>query len=96
MKFFKLTLAVALLVSGTEAASLNAMHHHHPSNKQYLSTLPDVRANTVADADIAAHELARREASKVKKNPIAPLLATLKADINEIGENLSFGVSFSQ
>jgi hypothetical protein len=39
-----------------------------------LATLPDVRADTVADADIAAHEAARAEAAKVKKNPQSALL----------------------
>ena len=34
-----------------------------------LSTLPDERADKVADEDIAAHEAARAEAAKVKKNP---------------------------
>ena len=48
-------LAVALLVSDASAFR--------------LETLPDVRADTVSDEDIAAHEAARAEASKVKKNP---------------------------
>ena len=34
-----------------------------------IETLPDERADKVADEDIAAHEAARAEAAKVKKNP---------------------------
>jgi hypothetical protein len=60
-----------------------------------LATLPDVRADTVADADIAAHEAARSEAAKVKKNPQAALLQTIKADLESINGDLSFGISFS-
>ena len=61
----------ALLFSSAEAAQLTSLrrHHRHPHRHEYLSTLPDVRADTVADADIAAHENARAEAAKVKKNP---------------------------
>jgi len=61
----------ALLFSSVQAAQLTSLrrHHRHPHGHEYLSTLPDVRADTVADADIAAHEAARAEAAKVKKNP---------------------------
>ena len=94
MKF--LTLA-ALLVASTEAANLNALrHHHHHFDHQYVSTLPDVRADTVSDKDIAAHEKARAEAAKVKKNPQASLLESIKTDLEQINKDLSFGVSFSQ
>lgn len=93
MKF--LTIA-ALFVASTEAANLNAMRHHHHHDRQYVSTLPDVRADTVSDADIAAHENARAEAAKVRKNPQASLLASVKADLEQINKDLSFGVSFSQ
>ena len=55
-----------------------------------------MRADTVSDADIAAHEAARAEAAKVKKNPQAALLATIKADLESINTNMSFGVSYSQ
>ena len=67
----KFSAVVALLIASTEAANLNAMrhHHHHPHHVEFVSTLPDVRDETVADADIAAHEAARAEAAKVKKNP---------------------------
>ena len=69
MKFYT-SAVVALFLASAEAASLNAMrHHHHPHHVEFVSTLPDVRDETVADADIAAHEAARAEAAKVKKNP---------------------------
>jgi len=70
MKFLA-SLAVACLIANTEATNLKVMrhHHHHPYSNQFISTLPDVRADTVADEDIAAHENARAEAAKVKKNP---------------------------
>ncbi len=95
MKFIA---TLALLVASSEATSLNAMrhHHHHLHSLEYLSTLPDVRDETVADADIAAHEAARSEAAKVKKNPQASLLSSIKADLEQINKDMSFGVSFSQ
>ncbi len=62
MKF--ITLAVALFVSAT-----SARHHHHHHDHSFIATLPDVRASTPTEADIAAHEAARAEAAKVKKNP---------------------------
>jgi len=92
MKF--LTIA-ALLVASTEAVR-HHHHHHHNSELVATSTLPDVRADTVADTDIAAHEKARSEAAKVKKNPQASLLSSLKTDLEQINKDLSFGVSFSQ
>jgi len=55
-----------------------------------------VRPDTVSDADIAAHEAARSEAARVKKNPQAALLASIKADLEAINTNMSFGVSYSQ
>ena len=68
MKFLNLS-AIAVLFASAEAAQLNSLRHHHISNRQYIATLPDVRADTVADADIEAHEAARADAAKVKKNP---------------------------
>ena len=61
-----------------------------------ITTLPDVRADTVADADIAAHEAARVAAAKVKKNPQTALLTSIRADLEQINKDLSFGISFSQ
>ena len=82
MKFLTST-AVALLIASTEAASLSSMrHHHYPSHYEYVSTLPDVRADTVSDEDIAAHEAARAEAAKVLKNPQNAVLATIKTDLD--------------
>ena len=96
MKFLTST-AVALLIASTEAASLSSMrHHHYPSHYEYVSTLPDVRADTVSDEDIAAHESARAEAAKVLKNPQNSVLATIKTDLDQISKDLSFGVSYSQ
>ena len=80
MKFLKYTAVLALFLHSTDA----------------LQTLPDVRSDTVADADIAAHEAARAEAAKVKKNPQTALLASIKADLEAINTNMSFGISYSQ
>merc|ERR1719199_2286239 len=96
MKFF--TFAVAALISNSEAANLSSLrkHRHHPSHHEFISTLPDVRPDTVTEEDIAAHEAARSEAAKVKKNPQAALLASMKTDLEQINKDMSFGVSFSQ
>lgn len=95
MKFLT-SAAVALLIASSEATSLSAMRHHHPSHYEYVSTLPDVRADTVSDEDIAAHEAARAEAAKALKNPQASVLATIKTNLDQISKDLSFGVSYSQ
>merc|ERR1719213_467063 len=96
MKFVAYSaLAIALLLAPSQATLLGRKHHHHHGH-ELVSTLPDVRADTVSDADIAAHEAARAEAAKVKKNPQAALLATIKADLEAINTNMSFGVSYSQ
>merc|ERR1712139_615411 len=71
-------------------------HHHHPYHYEDVSTLPDVRADTVSDEDIAAHEAARAEAAKALKNPQNTVLATIKTDLDQISKDLSFGVSYSQ
>lgn len=87
----------ALFASTASGAQLNSLRrHHHPHRHEFLATLPDVRADTVADADIAAHEAARAEAAKVKKNPQTALLQSMKADLETINADLSFGISFSQ
>jgi len=96
MKFLTST-AVALLIASSEAASLSAMrHHHHPHHYELVSTLPDVRADTVSDEDIASHEAARAEAAKAMKNPQNSVLATIKENLDQISKDLSFGVSYSQ
>ena len=96
MKFVAYSaLAVALLIAPSQATHLGRRHHHHHGH-EFVSTLPDVRADTVSDTDIAAHEAARAEAAKVKKNPQAALLASIKADLEAINTDMSFGVSYSQ
>merc|ERR1719230_2357178 len=96
MKFVAYSaLAVALLLAHSQATKLERRHHHHHGH-EFVSTLPDVRADTVSDTDIAAHEAARQEAAKVKKNPQAALLASIKADLEAINTDMSFGVSYSQ
>ena len=96
MKFVAYSaLAVALLLAPSQATKLERRHHHHHGH-EFVSTLPDVRADTVSDTDIAAHEAARAEAAKVKKNPQAALLASIKADLEAINTDMSFGVSYSQ
>lgn len=96
MKFVAYSaLAVVLLMAPSQATKLGRRHHHHHGH-EFISTLPDVRADTVSDTDIAAHEAARAEAAKVKKNPQAALLASIKADLEAINTNMSFGVSYSQ
>ena len=95
MKFLTYsTIAIALLLAPSNGTMLSRRHHHH--GHEFVSTLPDVRPDTVADADIAAHEAARAEAAKVKKNPQAALLASIKADLEAINGNMSFGISYSQ
>lgn len=90
MKF--ITLGVVALLGATEAAKLDK----HIKGVTFVQTLPDVRADTVTEADIAAHEKARAEAAKVKKNPQAGLLQSIRTDLESINYDLSFGVSFSQ
>merc|ERR1712188_167295 len=85
----------ALLLAPSQGTLLSRRHHHHHGH-ELVSTLPDVRADTVADADIAAHEAARAEAAKVKKNPQSALLASIKADLEAVNTDMSFGVSYSQ
>lgn len=94
MKFLTLSVA-AMLLASTEALDASRHRHHH-MNREYVSTLPDARPDLTAESDIAAHEAARAEAAKVKKNPQAALLNTIKADLDSINNDMSFGVSFSQ
>lgn len=92
MKFLSLS-AFALLVASTEAANIS---RHHIKGVTFVQTLPDARADTVTEKDIAAHEAARAEAAKVKKNPQASLLQSIRTDLESINYDISFGVSFSQ
>jgi len=95
MKF--LSLSIALMLSApAEATSLKHHHHHHFPRYEYVSVLPDVRADTITDADIAAHEKARNDAAKVKKNPQASLLSSIRQDLEQINNDMSFGISYSQ
>jgi hypothetical protein len=89
MKFL-VSLAVAMLVNESAA------RHHHHHNVEYVATLPDVRDDTVADADIAAHEAARAEAAKVKKNPQNDMFETVRKNLDQINKDMSFGISYSQ
>ena len=61
-----------------------------------VTHLPDVRPDLVADADIAAHEAARKEAAGVKQNPQQALLTSINTDLDQINKDNSFGISFSQ
>jgi len=96
MKFFTITLAVALLVAQADATSIQSMKHHHHHHQNLVQTLPDEREPVVSEADIAAKEASRAKAAEVKKNPQASLIASIKKDLDEIDKNVSFGVSFSQ
>jgi len=91
MKFITLS-TFALLIASSEAAIINK----HVKGVTFVQTLPDVRADTVTEADIAAHERARADAAKVKKNPQSALLQSIRGDLEAINFDLSFGVSFSQ
>jgi hypothetical protein len=53
-------------------------------------------SSLIAFDDIAAHEAARAEAAKVKKNPQASLLQSIKADLEIVDKDLQSGVSFAQ
>ena len=80
----KLASIFAIAVLTNEIAAVKVTH------------LPDVRPELVADSDIAAHEAAREEASKVKKNPQQALLTSINTDLDQINKDNSFGISFSQ
>ena len=82
MKLTLYTFLVASMLMGAEAIK--------------VQTLPDVRATTPTEAEIKAHEDARAEAAKVVKNPQAALLQSIKDDLAQINNDMSFGVSFSQ
>lgn len=95
MKFA--ALAICALVSSSQAANLSSLRHrHHPHAMELIATLPDVRPETPSEEDIASHEAARADAAKFVKNPKAELLGQIKADLDSINEDMSFGVSYSQ
>jgi hypothetical protein len=60
-----------------------------------VTTLPDARQEVPTEADIAAHENARREAAKVQISWEQDLSYPREL-LKRINEDLSFGVSFSQ
>ena len=95
MKFLASAVAIVMLMGAQETAALKRHHHHH-HNYELVATLPDERPETVSDADIAAHESARAEAAKVKKNPQTAMFATVRKNLDQISKDLSFGVSYSQ
>ena len=80
----KLASIFAIAVLTNEIAAVKVTH------------LPDVRPDLVADDDIQAHENARAEAAKVKKNPQQDLLNSMAIDLDQINKDNSFGISFSQ
>merc|ERR1712086_745179 len=61
-----------------------------------IQTLPDERAETISDADIAAHESARAEAAKVAVNPANEFFASVRGNLDQINKDMSFGISYSQ
>merc|ERR1712086_1146051 len=61
-----------------------------------IQTLPDERAETISDADIASHEAAREEAAKVAVNPANEFFATVRGNLDQINKDMSFGISYSQ
>jgi hypothetical protein len=87
------SIAALMLIGSTEAIQ---RHHQHVADVTFVETLPDERPATVSDSDIAAHEAARDEAAKVKKNPQTAFFADVRENLNQISKDLSFGVSFSQ
>ena len=69
---------------------------HHIQDVTFLQTLPDERAETISDTDIAAHESARAEAAKVAVNPANEFFATVRGNLDQINKDMSFGISYSQ
>jgi len=90
MKFLSVA-TIALCVASSQAVT-----RHPVRGVTFVQTLPDVRTDSVTEADIAAHEAARADAAKVKKNPQSSLLQSIKADLEQINNDMSFGISFSQ
>merc|ERR1712072_1002900 len=61
-----------------------------------IQTLPDERPETVSDEEIAEHEAAREEAAKVAVNPANEFFASVRANLDQINKDMSFGISYSQ
>merc|ERR1719313_443651 len=61
-----------------------------------IQTLPDERAETISDEDIALHEAARAEAAKVAVNPANEFFASVRENLDQINKDMSFGISYSQ
>ena len=61
-----------------------------------IRMLPDERIAIPTEKEIAELEAARAEAAKVKKNPQQNLIDQIRSDMDQINQDLSFGVSFSQ
>ena len=72
MKF----LAFVMLVSAVHQRSVTI------DDVTLIQTLPDERAETISDADIAAHEAARAEAAKVAVNPANEFFASVRANLD--------------
>ena len=70
--------------------------HRHVEDVTFLQTLPDERPETISDADIAAHEAAREEAAKVAVNPANEFFGSVRANLDQINKDMSFGISYSQ
>ena len=77
-------------------ASTAAVSRRHVPDVTFVETLPDVRPDLVTEGEIAAKEGARSTAATVKKNPQAALLASIKADLEQVNNDMSFGISYSQ
>lgn len=84
MKLLKLASLLGLIALCSEAQAIK------------VNTLPDDRPELATEDDIAAHERARAEAAKVKKNPQARLINGIQDRLESINSDMSFGVSFSQ
>ena len=92
MKFLASTLAIVMLMT----PSASAVQRRHFEDVTLIQTLPDERAETISDEDIAAHEEARAEAAKVAVNPANEFFASVRANLDQINKDMSFGISYSQ
>merc|ERR1719454_315948 len=74
----------------------SAAQRRHFKDVTFIQTLPDERAETVSDEEIADHESAREEAAKVAVNPANEFFASVRANLDQINKDMSFGISYSQ